>query len=477
MKYLIYIFSLLLLSCNYLDKDPDASLNVPLDSEEKIAELLTGAYPDASYFPFLETRTDNVAERENGVHTRLNEAMYRWEDEDQEDLDAPLFYWNSCYRGIAQANKALELLARYPKSERVKALYGEAFLLRAYLHFMLVNIWAEPYKGEASKNDMGIPYLTTPEKNALVQYSRGTVYEVYQRIEEDLRLGITLVSDAYYAKPKFHFNKRAAYAFASRFYLFKGEWQTVIDYANYVLTQPKTQLRHWKKDYYDVYGFNNRPYLYQRYTQPEEEANLLITTVQSRWARELPTAKYGFTTQLMTNSAAYYTPATSPTPVYNGMYIAKFDELSLFGSTGSKPTDLYVSNVLLTTDEVMLNRMEAYAMLKNYNQLLLEYREYQKIKFDNTRNITVEDLIASTDDDYRNYSPFYGLSIRQLGAIKNIAFLRQWEFIHEGMRWLDIRRFYTPVNRTSEPLQKEDLRKVIQLPIEAINRGLPANPR
>jgi len=245
----------------------------------------------------------------------------------------------------------------------------------------------------------------------------------------------------------------------------------VIDYANYVLTQPKTQLRHWKKDYYDVYGFNNRPYLYQRYTQPEEEANLLITTVQSRWARELPTAKYGFTTQLMNNNAAYYTPATSPTPVYNGMYIAKFDELSLFGSTGSKPTDLYVSNVLFTTDEVMLNRMEAYAMLKNYNQLLLEYREFQKIKFDNPRNITVEDLIASTDDDYRNYSPFYGLSIRQLGAIKNIAFLRQWEFMHEGMRWLDIRRFYTPVNRTNEPLQKEDLRKVIQLPIEAINRA------
>jgi len=236
-------------------------------------------------------------------------------------------------------------------------------------------------------------------------------------------------------------------------------------------------LRHWKKDYYDVYAFNNRPYLYQRYTQPEEEANLLITTVQSRWARELPTAKYGFTTQLMNNNAAYYTPATSPTPVYNGMYIAKFDELSLFGSTGSKPTDLYVSNVLFTTDEVMLNRMEAYAMLKNYNQLLLEYREFQKIKFDNPRNITVEDLIASTDDDYRNYSPFYGLSIRQLGAIKNIAFLRQWEFMHEGMRWLDIRRFYTPVNRTTEPLQKEDLRKVIQLPIEAINRGLPANPR
>ena len=77
----------------------------------------------ASYIPFLETRTDNVEERPNGVHSRLNEAMFFWEDYDQEDLDTPLNYWNACYKGIAQANKALELLSTYPKSARVKALY------------------------------------------------------------------------------------------------------------------------------------------------------------------------------------------------------------------------------------------------------------------------------------------------------------------------------------------------------------------
>lgn len=55
--------------------------------------------------------------------------MYYWEDYDQEDLDTPLNYWNACYAGIAQANQALELLSKYPKSGRIKALYGEAFLL------------------------------------------------------------------------------------------------------------------------------------------------------------------------------------------------------------------------------------------------------------------------------------------------------------------------------------------------------------
>lgn len=52
---------------------------------------------------------------------------------------------------------------------------------------MLVNIWAEPYGKSGSATAPGIPYLTKPEKNALVDYKRGTVKEVYERIESDLR--------------------------------------------------------------------------------------------------------------------------------------------------------------------------------------------------------------------------------------------------------------------------------------------------
>src|SRR3712207_7293104 len=59
-------------------------------------------YPSASYFAFLEARTDNVEERAYGIQNRMNEAMFFWEDFDQEDLDTPLNYWNSCYTGIAQ---------------------------------------------------------------------------------------------------------------------------------------------------------------------------------------------------------------------------------------------------------------------------------------------------------------------------------------------------------------------------------------
>ena len=484
-------------ACNdFLDVSPDSELNVRIDSDAKIAELLTGAYPEASYIPFLEPRTDNVAERPNGQHTQLNEAMYFWEDYDQDDLDTPLNYWNACYKGIAQANKALELLARYPKTPRVKALYGEAFLLRAYLHFMLVNIWAAPYGNDPQSP--GIPYVEQPEKHAIVDYRRGTVDEVYDKIEADLKRGISLVDDHYYAHPKFHFNKRAAYAFATRFYLFKGDWDQVVAYADYVLGgDAKKNLRRWNR-YADALEFDH-PGLHRLYNATDEPANLLLTTTESRLARTAPTEKFGATWNIVDavfakkgiegggdyekmNFVGHYLFTSSPSPVKEGFYMAKFDEISSSESTGSKPRELYVTNVLLTVDEVLLNRMEAHAMRKDYNRAIDDLSEYLQGKFGFMP--AVERSVYTTTDraNYNVISPTYGLTLKQLALIKTILDFRRKEFFQEGLRWFDIRRFHLSVRRSSKsryyfPLEKEDPRKILQIPAQAIERGLRPNPR
>lgn len=484
----------LLSSCNsYLSVSPDSSLDVEITSEENIAEIITAAYPEASYFPFLEARTDNVAERARGQHAQLNEAMYFWEDYDQEDLDTPLNYWNACYKGIAQVNQALELLAKYPKTPRIKALYGEAFLLRAYLHFMLVNIWAEPYGTQKSGASLGIPYVTTPEKNALVRYERSSVAEVYRQIEADLKRGISLVDDRFYKKPKYHFNKKAAYAFASRFYLMTGQWDLVVQYADYVLGfNPTSLLRSWSA--LEKY----RSELPRHYLDTEHPANLLLTTTESRIARELPLERYGSTlkhirklfdnVKLNKNSdgisySAAFPFVASPSSVPDGFYIPKFDELSVSEVSSTKPRGLYVSNVLFSVDEVMLNRMEAYAMLGEYNKTIDNILDFWLAKFKmNPKNIQRHEFTWTSDEDYKVYTPFYGMTIEQLALVKTIVGLRQREFLHEGLRWFDIRRFYLPVKRDSKnalyyPLEKEDPRKVLQIPTEAIKQGLQANPR
>ncbi|RRD80112.1 RagB/SusD family nutrient uptake outer membrane protein [Alloprevotella sp. OH1205_COT-284] len=499
MKKIIFtgVIAALLVSCqSFLETNPDSSLKVNIDSEAQIADLLTAAYPTANYAAFLETRTDNVGERAKGKHTKLNEAMYFWEDYDQEDLDTPLNYWNNCYAGIAQVNKALELLAPYPKTERIKALYGEAFLLRAYLHFMLVNIWAEPYAPEKSLSAPGIPYLTKPEKHAIVHYSRGTVKEVYDKIERDLRFGLSLVDDKYYKNSKFHFNKKAAHAFATRFYLMKGEWATVVEYADYVLgNEPQKVLRNWQK----LTDGNHLINLARIYASDTEPANLLLTTTESRMARQMPMERYGTTlgtiNQIFDNKGidgcsevkklkmrTSFPFLYAQHDIKDAVYMAKFDEFSLSGDMGTKPRDLFVTNILFTTDEVMLNRMEAYAMLSQYDKAVQDLQDYMLAKFSMDLPCDRSAYQWTSSKNYTVYTPFYGMTLKQLALVKIITDFRQKEFLHEGLRWFDIRRFYLSVKRSSKspyyrPLEKEDPRKLLQIPIQAIKAGLEPNPR
>ncbi|CEN49910.1 conserved hypothetical protein [Capnocytophaga canimorsus] len=154
------------------------------------------------------------------------------------------------------------------------------------------------------------------------------------------------------------------------------------------------------------------------------------------------------------------------------------------GSTGTKPKDLYVTNVLFTTDEVLLNRMEAYAMKREYEKSVEDLKEYIRGKYGNLAvpPCSNESYTSINSSFYEVYSPFYGLTLKQLALVKIISDFRQKEFLHEGLRWFDIRRFYIPIRRNSkspiyQPLRKEDPRKLLQIPAEAINRGLAPNPR
>ena len=73
------------------------------------------------------------------------------------------------------------------------AVKGEAYLTRAYGHFMLVNLFAKHYDPETAAQDPGVPYVLEPETEFIKEYSRGTVEDVYDNIEDDLEEGLDLV--------------------------------------------------------------------------------------------------------------------------------------------------------------------------------------------------------------------------------------------------------------------------------------------
>ena len=81
------------------------------------------------------------------------------------------------------------------------------------------------------------------------------------------------------------------------------------------------------------------------------------------------------------------------------------------------------------------------------------------------------------------YTPFYTLSSTQASFVKGIAEFRRREFYHEGIRWLDVKRFDLEVSHdlsgSSTPivLKKGDRRRAIQIPESALAFGIERNRR
>ena len=266
---------------NFLDDVPDN--RVALDDLEKAAQLLTGAYSPASP-AFTDWMTDNTGFIRGASLRPHHTQAYAWEDffDDPGQPDHPTFFWQGTYGAIAQANEVLAVLDELPAitdedKELKRAVESEALLTRAYGHFMLVNIFARHYDDRTSDTDLGIPYVDTPETVFIQQYTRNTVQEVYDRVEEDMLRGIELVNDNFFANTgKFHFNRNAAIAFASRFYLFKGDYESCIEWSDVLLGQnPAAFVRDFTSEEYRLAKSSITGYP-QLYTSTDEPANLLL---------------------------------------------------------------------------------------------------------------------------------------------------------------------------------------------------------
>jgi len=497
-KYIHYIafaaLTLTTVSCKkFLEKTPD--LRTQLNSKEKVAQLLTSAYPKAEYISFTEFSSDNAEDK--GVRADYSYAylgdngpawdkVYFWQDVEN-GVDIPGStdnYWNETYLAIASANTVLKYINEHPNEVDLKPYKGEALLARAYAHFMLVTLYSKVYKPGTSNDSPGIPFVTDPEITVSPQYVRGTVAEVYDKIEKDLKEGFPLIDNSVYKNaPKYHFSTNSASAFAARFYLFKGDFNKVIEFGNRVLTdnvQTKNTLRPWNSTYQAmVYAAFNTAF-----TQSSQNSNLLMGEAASVWGRNDYT-RYGLGRVISDNvmfganvSGGDYAYRATPyvEPSWN---TGKFKELFFESKIGSGTGDPYVMVPLLTADELIMNRAEAYAVNNQSDLALQDINTFLSTRIENytpaSHTVTLAKIAA-----------FYGIQDPKAGLIKTILDLKRAEFISEGMRWFDIIRHDLTVkhskldangNQTFIELAPGDPRRVFQLPKPTAKAGLTPNPR
>lgn len=472
---------LLLASCsNFLEVEPD-STRALIRTPQEVSQLLTTAYPQANYIVFSEAMSDNVEDKRVGQEDRTNRDAYRFDvitaSVDQEDT--PDMYWAECYRAISVANQALEIIAEADQPQEFAAQKGEALLARAYAHFMLVNFFSKFYRAGEANDSPGIPYVTESEKIVLKQYERNTVAYVYEMIEKDLLEGIPLIDDATYTVPSYHFNKAAAHAFATRFYLHKQEYEKVVQHADEVFggSDMATYLRDWNS----TYAAMSPEAIFTTYARSTERANLLLIETRSLHGRYVANYRYGLTyakySEIFGVSGVVNNNARFVQPLYyrgdGNYFIPKLTEYFVRASVNAEIGYPYVMLPALTAEEVLFNKVEALTLLGRNTEALAGLNTYLSKRIAN--------YVASTHQlNAAKLRNFYGAPPTTNLLLATLDFKRA-EFVQEGLRWFDLQRYELDVTHSTEgstfTISADDPRRVLQLPQSSSLAGLTPNTR
>lgn len=489
-KSFIYL-SLVLLAAGtgckkYLETAPD--LRTELNTPEKVAELLATAYPKASYITFMEAMSDNAVDKGVASSDIVNRDPWFFKDMAERNSDSPDNYWQAAYSAIAAANHALDAIKNASDPTPYQASKGEALVARAYAHFMLVTIFSKVYDPASAAQAPGIPYVTEPEKVVVRQYERKTVAYVYEQIEKDLNEGLPLIDNNSYKKaPKYHFTTSAAHAFAARFYLFKKDYNKVVEHANKCF--PGGNILPFLRPVNSP-GYRGMEALVKlaEYSKATQKANLLLVEAPSLWGRSLRGYRYGFSSSMLykliwgpnvtTGLWGYMFYGNSET-----LFTPKFREHFVKQDPNATIGVPHNMIPLFTAEEVLFNRAEANTMLGNYTAALKDLNEFASQRIiidDNLQPYYDETLHKITEEKIK---AFYGAVDIKSGLVTTILDFKRVEFLFEGLRWLDILRHRLTVvhtsfdGRTKIISGPEDPRRVVQIPQEAQMSGVGQNPR
>ncbi|MEM6642928.1 MAG: RagB/SusD family nutrient uptake outer membrane protein [Bacteroidota bacterium] len=452
----LLLFGLSLGSCDsFLDEIPDN--RVELNTLGKAAQLLTNGYSIASP-AFTDWATDDV-QYTIGTNIRPSQLqIYTWQEVENggpNEVDTPDFFWFETYESIAHANEVLAALDDLPvvsaeDRDRRDALEGEAKLIRAYGHFMLVNMFAEHFSDASSGGDPGVPYVKDPETNFIQQYERESVRRVYGEIEDDLLDGLELISDNFFLNSgKYHFNRNAALAFASRFYLYQFEIRESLRYSNELLgNSPESFVRDMTSETFlqaksSITGYP------QLYSSPDQAANLLLMRKISLVQR--PDFSFassnGFYNSLFAQIPVPGGTDERENPAFvkgqdltgdQGLFPVRYENLFERSSLNSNVGTPYHIGIMFRGEEVLFNRIECNIYLNNIqeaiNDLNLLFRKRYSGEFEDVTLASLRTFLAS----------IFGSSdgISDLNVLFNVLIIeKRKEFIAQGMRWFDAKRW------------------------------------
>lgn len=236
---MVILATLTMSACdNFLDITPTGK--VIAETGDEYRALLTYEYKYFTKDRYMTTlRTDEMLmDKVKTSSTDLDAYLdlWRWKD-DTPSPTTSYFSWRSYYHSVYISNYIIQNQKKIKEAtaQEISQLVGEAYMMRAYCHFLLVNLYAEPYTHCTPSQTRGVPMLLEADVNAIPGSS--SVETVYNQILSDLDKAEQYLNvEEWELGKNYRFNTISAQALRARTYLYMGRWSDALEASKDVLS-------------------------------------------------------------------------------------------------------------------------------------------------------------------------------------------------------------------------------------------------
>ena len=258
--YMIFLAAVLYGCDDYLDVTPKGLL-LP-ESTQDFSEMMGDPAIPSKAYPIVDLMGDNCFMEEDQLASSFMTSTgkaYLWQDEFFTKTEDDQI-WNDAYSVIYTCNLVLERTdgstgGSEADKKRVKA---EARFNRAYYYWWLHSCYAKAYDPSTAAEDLSVPLRLTSDLE--VKLSRATSDKIVAQLLEDIKDPEDLPEQA---SSSYRINRGGAYALCARVYLYLGDYENALKYAELALEQNSNILDFNSYSFKDptrpYSGINNRP--------------------------------------------------------------------------------------------------------------------------------------------------------------------------------------------------------------------------
>jgi hypothetical protein len=361
----------------------------------------------------------------------INSFRYRDRTAEKSNIN---YFWEMSYKIIYGANVAISMAEIKGEDQLTNQLKGESYFLRAYATHNLIRFFAEPYNA-ANKLEPGV--ILREDKADNMPKERATLEDSYNYVIHSLKLAESLMEEempAERANDNHRFaGKHAVWALLSRVYLYKGELDSCIMYADMVINSGMFALETAESypDYFASAKTGSESIWLIPFNpiddQLEGSVASMIYNGNNCWAEEGATPSLmkdmGFGTNMLEIDQRWKYILTDAPIIKNGVtmyYISKFSE-----QDGS-PT--LSSPVFIRLAEIYLNRAEAFAKKGDISGAVADLNTIRENRFIVPEGESIDDYLY--DESAISSNDIVDLVLKE----------RRIELAFEGHRIFDLLR-------------------------------------